>query len=128
KVVSIGEAVTAVTQGCSVAIGGFLLHNKPSAFVRELVRTGVSDLHLYACPTSSYDADLLIGAGLVAETVIAMASFEYLGPAPRFTTAMLSGAVEMVECDEVTIAGGLLRDITESCGSSHRGDRVCWGW
>jgi len=111
KVVSIGEAVTAVTQGCSVAIGGFLLHNKPSAFVRELVRTGVSDLHLYACPTSSYDADLLIGAGLVAETVIAMASFEYLGPAPRFTAAMLSGAVEMVECDEVTIAGGLLATI-----------------
>jgi len=111
KVVSLDEAVVAVTPGSSLAIGGFLLHNKPSAFVRALVKKGVSGLHLYACPTSSYDADLLIGAGQVAQTVIAMASFEYLGAAPRYTAAMLTRTVDMVECDEVTIAGGLLATI-----------------
>ena len=108
KVISLAEAVDSVKPGSSLATGGFLLHNKPSAFVRALAKRGVSDLHLYSCPASSYDADLLIGAGLVAETVIAMVSFEYLGSAPRFTAAMLAGSVDMVECDEVTIAGGLL--------------------
>jgi glutaconate CoA-transferase subunit A len=106
KVATLEEAAAAIRPGCHLAIGGFLLHNKPSALVRELVRQGTGGLHLYSCPASSYDADLLIGAGLVVETLLAMVSFEYLGEAPRFRQAAETATLDIVLCDEVTIAGG----------------------
>jgi len=111
KVVSLEAAAASIPAGAHLAIGGFLFHNRPSALVRALARRGTGGLHLYSCPTASYDADLLIGLGLVAETVLANVSFDYLGLAPFFKTAAEQGTVDVVPCDEVTVAGGYMATV-----------------
>jgi glutaconate CoA-transferase subunit A len=110
-VVSIEEAAASIPAGAHLAIGGFLYHNRPTAVVRALARRGTGGLHLYSCPTASYDADLLIGMGLVAETVLANVSFDYMGLAPFFKQAAEAGTVEVVPCDEVTVAGGYMATV-----------------
>lgn len=111
KLISLEEAVGWVSPGDLVAFGGFLIHNKPSAFVRALVAAGTSDLTITSCPTASYDADLLIGAGLVRRTILGNVSFDYLGAAPRFQAAALSESIDVEICDEAIVAGGYMATI-----------------
>lgn len=111
KVVDLVEALEAVTDGAFVAIGGLWFHNKPMAAVRELVRRGVKDLTLTAAPPASMDADLLIGAGAVKRAYLAHVSFEHIGLAPNFRRAVEQGTVELGECDEATLLGGLMATV-----------------
>jgi len=62
---------------------------------RALIRRGVRDLHLVALPTSTLQADLLIGAGAVAMLETSAVSLGELGPAPRFTAAVKAGTIAM---------------------------------
>jgi glutaconate CoA-transferase, subunit A len=62
---------------------------------RALIRRGVRDLHLVALPTSTLQADLLIGAGAVATLETSAVSLGELGPAPRFTAAVKAGTIAM---------------------------------
>lgn len=59
------------------------------AATRALLRAGTADLRLLAVPTSGLQADLLIGAGLVAELEAAAVTLGEAGPAPRFMAALL---------------------------------------
>jgi len=63
------------------------------AATRALIRRGVKGLHLVTLPTSSLQADLLIGAGCVATLETSAVSLGEFGPAPRFTAALLAGAI-----------------------------------
>src|ERR1051326_5453054 len=65
------------------------------AATRALIRRGVKRLHLVALPTSSLQADLLIGAGCVDTLETSAVSLGEFGPAPRFTAAITSGAIKM---------------------------------
>jgi len=67
----------------------------PMTATRALIRRGVKNLHLVALPTSSLQADLMIGAGCVATLETSAVSLGELGPAPRFTQAVLKGAITM---------------------------------
>ena len=58
------------------------------AATRALIRRGVKRLHVVAFPTSSLQADLLIGAGCVATLETSAVSLGEFGPAPRFTAAV----------------------------------------
>ncbi|MBN8921128.1 MAG: CoA synthetase [Rhizobiales bacterium] len=62
---------------------------------RALIRRGVSDLTLVTLPTSSLQADMLIGAGCVATIETSAVSLNEHGPAPRFTAAATSGSVRI---------------------------------
>src|SRR4029077_11300683 len=62
---------------------------------RALIRRGVRDLHLVALPTSTLQADMLIGAGAVATLETSAVSLGELGPAPRFTAAVKAGRINM---------------------------------
>ena len=64
------------------------------AATRALVRRGVKRLHLVTLPTSSLQADLLIGAGAIETLETSAVSLGEFGPAPRFTAAMLAGAIK----------------------------------
>lgn len=108
KVVTLEHALDKVPDGTMLAIGGLWFHNVPSAAVRALVRRGVRDLTLLSAPPSSYDSDLLIGAGAVRRAYLAHVSFEHLGLAPNFRRAVERGTVELLECDEATLLGGLM--------------------
>src|SRR6478752_6136254 len=67
----------------------------PMAATRALVRRGIKRLHLVALPTSSLQADLLIGAGCVATLETSAVSLGEFGPAPRFTAAVTGNTVNM---------------------------------
>jgi glutaconate CoA-transferase subunit A len=65
------------------------------AATRALIRRGVRRLHLVALPTSSLQADLLIGAGCVETLETSAVSLGEFGPAPRFTAAVTGGTITM---------------------------------
>jgi glutaconate CoA-transferase subunit A len=67
----------------------------PMEATRALIRRGVKQLHLIALPTSTLQADMLIGAGCVETLETSAVSLGEFGPAPRFTAAILSKTLRM---------------------------------
>lgn len=63
--------------------------------VRALVRKQARGLRLLAVPQFGFQADLLIGAGCVAEVETAAVTLGELGLAPRFTAAIKAGKIKM---------------------------------
>jgi glutaconate CoA-transferase subunit A len=108
KLVSLDEAAALVRPRALVAVGGLWFQNNPSALVRQLIRTGIGGLEIVAAPPSGYAVDLLIGAGAVTRAYVAHVSFDHLGLAPNHRRAGQTGTVEIVECDEATVLGGLM--------------------
>src|SRR5476651_190359 len=91
---SLDDALAAVTDGCMVVVPREV-SGVPMAATRALIRRGVRRLHLMALPTSSLQADLLIGAGCVATLETSAVSLGEFGSAPRFTAAVISGTIKM---------------------------------
>src|SRR5262245_11436102 len=90
------EALAAVTDGCVLLVPRES-SGVPMEATRALIRRGVKRLHLVACPTSTLQADLLVGAGCVDTLETSAVSLGEFGAAPRFTAAMLAGAIRMVD-------------------------------
>lgn len=65
------------------------------AATRALIRRGVKRLYLVTLPTSSLQADLLIGGGCVATLETSAVSLGEFGPAPRFSEAVRTGSIVM---------------------------------
>jgi glutaconate CoA-transferase subunit A len=88
------EALAPITDGCVLAVPR---ENSGVAMTatRALIRRGIKRLELIALPTSSLQADLLIGAGCVASIETSAVSLGEFGPAPRFTAAVTSGSIKM---------------------------------
>jgi glutaconate CoA-transferase subunit A len=91
---SLDEALVPIRDGCMLAVpresSGVAM-----AATRALIRRGVKHLHLVTLPTSSLQADLLIGAGAIETLETSAVSLGEFGPAPRFTAAMLAGTIHM---------------------------------
>src|SRR4249919_747235 len=91
---SLDDALTPIKDGCVLAVpresSGVAM-----AATRALIRRGIKRLTLIALPTSSLQADLLVGAGCVETLETSAVSLGEFGPAPRFTAAILSGAIRM---------------------------------
>jgi len=66
-----------------------------SALARALVRRGVRDLRLLGVPILGYSADLLIGAGCVAEVETSAVTLGEAGFAPCFTAAVRAGTLRL---------------------------------
>ncbi len=91
---TLDEALAAVADGCMLAVPRES-SGVPMAATRALIRRGVKRLHLVTLPTSTLQADLLIGAGCVETLETSAVSLGEFGPAPRFTAALLAGAIRM---------------------------------
>ncbi len=91
---SIEEALGCVADGCMLVVPREV-SGVPMAATRALIRRGVKRLHLVALPTSSLQADLLIGAGCVATLETSAVSLGEFGPAPRFSAAITQGTIAM---------------------------------
>src|SRR5882757_4354389 len=91
---SLDEALAPITDGCVLAVpreqSGVAM-----AATRALIRRGIKHLTLIALPTSSLQADLLIGAGAIDTLETSAVSLGEFGPAPRFTAAVTAGAIRM---------------------------------
>jgi len=93
---TLDEAIAPIADGCLLAVpretSGVAM-----AATRALIRRGVRRLHLVTLPTSTLQADLLIGAGCVETLETSAVSLGEFGPAPRFTAAILAGAIRMLD-------------------------------
>jgi glutaconate CoA-transferase subunit A len=89
---TIEDALTPIHDGIMLAVPREVA-GVPMEATRALVRRGVRNLHLVTLPTSSLQADLLIGAGCVAVLETSAVSLGEFGPAPRFTAAVKSGGI-----------------------------------
>src|SRR6202158_4771256 len=93
---TLDEALAPITDGCVLAVAREQ-SGVPMAATRALIRRGVKRLHLVALPTSTLQADLLIGAGCVETLETSAVSLGEFGSAPRFTAAILAGSIRMMD-------------------------------
>jgi glutaconate CoA-transferase, subunit A len=89
---TIDEALAPIRDGIMLAVPREVA-GVPMAATRALIRRGVRNLHLVTLPTSSLQADLLIGAGCVAVLETSAVSLGEFGAAPRFTAAVKSAGI-----------------------------------
>src|SRR3981189_2260891 len=90
------EDLASITDGIMLAVPREVA-GVPMEATRALIRRGTRRLHLVALPTSSLQADLLIDAGAIATLETSAVSLGELGPAPRFTAAILAGHLRMLD-------------------------------
>ena len=107
KRASLAEAVSLVSDGAMVALGGGLCARLPMAMVRELLRQGRRALHLIGS-AHSIDVDLLVATGAVRRCEESYVGFEQdLGLAPGYRRAAEAGTIEVAESCCATILAQL---------------------
>lgn len=92
KTVSIEDLISDISDGCLLGVTNEL-GGVSMAATRALIRRGVRNLRLFCLPTSSLQADLLIGAGCVAEIDTSAVTLNEFGLAPRFVSAVQDGTI-----------------------------------
>jgi len=93
---TVEEALAPITDGIMLAVPREVA-GVPMEATRALIRRGVKNLHLVALPTSSLQADLLVGAGCVRVLETSAVSLGEFGPAPRFTAAITGATIRMLD-------------------------------
>lgn len=127
-----------VPDGASMTVHKGDERDVPMALARALVRRGVRGLHVITLPTAAYPAsgmmvDLLIGAGCVDSVETSGISLHELGAAPRFTQAVKSGRLKVLDATCPAVYAALqagakgqpfapLRGLIGSDLLRHRGD------
>ena len=106
KRTTLDEAVAEIESGMTIGIAGWGSRRKPMAFVRALLRTGVTDLTVvtYGGP----DLGLLCSAGKVSKVYYGFVSLD--SPPfydPWFSKARTTGAIIAREMDEGMLRSGL---------------------
>jgi glutaconate CoA-transferase, subunit A len=91
---TLDEALASIADGCLLVVPREV-SGVPMEATRALIRRGIKRLHLVALPTSSLQADLLIGAGCVDTLETSAVSMGEFGAAPRFTAAILGNTITM---------------------------------
>lgn len=90
------EAAALVENGDHVTYVGYM-QMEPVAFFHELLRQGRRELRLSLAPSSGYVADMLIGAGALAEVEFSSLSFMEFGFAPNFRRTAEAGTLRYRE-------------------------------
>lgn len=105
KTRGIGDIVAEIDSGMTLAIGGWGGRRKPMAFVRELLRSPVTDLTLlsYGGP----DVGMLAAAGRIRKLVFGFVSMDLVPLEAHFRAARQAGAFEVMELDEGMFQLGL---------------------
>jgi len=91
---SVDDAVAAIPDGAMLVVPRES-SGVPMEATRALIRRGVKRLHLVALPTSTLQADMLIGTGCVEMLETSAVSLGEFGLAPRFTAAILAKTIRM---------------------------------
>ena len=100
KVKTLAEAAGMVNDGDRLAIGGFVVYQKPMAFLAELIRQKRRDLTVVGI-TNSLDVDMLAGAGALRRVETSYVGLEKHGLAPNFRRGAESGALQVVDYPEI---------------------------
>ncbi|GBC76823.1 3-oxoadipate CoA-transferase subunit A [bacterium HR08] len=107
KILTLAEAVRAIEDGSTIALGGLSYFNAPMALVRELIRQRKRGLTVITSAVTGVQVDLLIAAGCVRRLISPYVSLEELGMAPNFRRAAERGEIEICEVGEAFLAFGL---------------------
>ena len=91
---NLDDALAPIADGCVLAVPRES-SGVPMEATRALIRRGIKRLHLIALPTSTLQADLLIGAGCIETLETSAVSLGEFGLAPRFSAAILAGKIKM---------------------------------
>ncbi|MET7859061.1 CoA-transferase [Streptomyces sp. NPDC005318] len=105
KTMTADEAVSRLSSGMTIGIGGWGSRRKPMALVRALLRSPVTDLTVvsYGGP----DVGLLAAAGRIRKLVAAFATLDSIPLEPHFRAARQRGGFELTEVDEAMFMWGL---------------------
>lgn len=104
KLTTLPDAVSRITSGSTVAIGGSLLRRQPMAIVHEMIRQGVTDLTLLTWATT-LATDMLAAAGAIRRWEGIYAGFFRHGLAPNFRRAVEEGRIETHDyCESAFVA------------------------
>ena len=105
KLMSSGDAVARfVSDGAQVAVGGFTINRNPMAFVYEIARRRMSDLHLVA-HSNGQALDTLVGAGCVSRLEIAYGGNGRFAPTcVRFRKAVERGEIAVEDYSNYQMA------------------------
>jgi glutaconate CoA-transferase subunit A len=107
KLTTLAEAVAAVPDGGTVALGGNTLHRAPIAAVHELMRQGKRGLNLVKT-AGSYDVDILCGAGVASAVTAGFVGYEnVLGMALLYRRGVEQGQVRAREHTCYSLIAGL---------------------
>jgi glutaconate CoA-transferase subunit A len=93
---TIEEALAPVRDGIMLAVPREVA-GVPMEATRALIRRGVRSLYLVTLPTSSLQADMMIGAGCVSVLETSAVSLGEFGAAPRFTAAVKSAGIRVMD-------------------------------
>jgi len=93
ELTTVAEAVAAIPDGASVALG------RPDAIglVEELIRQGRRNLHLVGVPTGGRAVEMLIAAGCAGSLESSGVDLGEDGFAPAFTRSVESGALRVLD-------------------------------
>lgn len=91
---SLEEALAPITDGCTLLVARETA-GVAMAATRALIRRGIKGLNLVTLPTSSLQADMLIGAGCVDTLETSAVSLNEFGLAPRFSAAATAGSIRI---------------------------------
>ena len=102
KVVSSpAEAVAGISNGATLAVGGFGLCGIPSVLIAELHRTGISDLEVVSnnCGVDDWGLGILLGSRQIRRMVSS-----YVGENKEFARQYLEGELEVELTPQGTLA------------------------
>lgn len=101
-----------IQNGASITVNKGDEADVPMSLAFAMIRRGLRDLHVITLPTCAYPVsgmmmDLLIGAGCVASVETSGISLHELGPAPRFSAAVKSGRLRVMDATCPAVYAGL---------------------
>ncbi len=95
KLTTLEEAAAVVRNGALIGLTTSTIDNAPMALLRELIRRGVQQLRLVTLTGGGLNADLMIGAGALAEYETCSCALGPYGAAPNFQRALRTGLITM---------------------------------
>ncbi len=105
KLMEAADVVAQLQDGMTIGIGGWGPRRKPMALVREILRSGLSDLTIVSY--GGADVGMLCAAGKVKKLVFAFVSLDFIPLEPFFRQARQAGTIEVAEMDEGMMLLGL---------------------
>lgn len=95
KLKPLDQAAAIVKNGMLLGLTTCTTDNAPMAFLREVIRQGAKQIRLVTLTGGGLNADLMIGAGAVAEYETCSCVLGTYGAAPNFQRALRAGLMKM---------------------------------